>query len=179
MFATENTIIFGRSHNTAFDRTPLEANVTAFHIFLMYDDRVVVLNQPCGMPWKPLQGKELTEYDYADRLSFEPFKQRRTRGFRGFSRDEARRKMYVYNNQGIWLISIENEHASQWRLFFERACDTEGDTQMRQRYFHAAFNLAKLVPQQKEIVAYALGNFYLQQVAYDRATTVFRRVQSV
>lgn len=155
--------------DSGFERTPIEVLQTAFHLFLLYEDRFVVLCHPAGMKWKPINGSDFQAQDFTDRCRLDPFKFRNTRNFKGMVRDVRSRRVYVYNHQSIYEVSIQGEHLGMWRVFLERALDVHEEKSMRKRFFQAAVRLTQN-PKQRDMATYARGLYLLSLKEYTEAT---------
>lgn len=160
------------------DKAPTEVHLTAFHMILMYEDRLIVCNHPAGLTWKPLSGPELQDYDIADRFKFDPFRYRKVRKLLGVVRDVASRKIYIYSPTSLWELLLEHEHQTQWRLFLERAIDPAEGIPQRKRYFTAAYNLSRGNSQRRDLVQFARGKFWLELQQPDVATTMLAECHS-
>ena len=104
------------------ETAPIEMVASAFHMFVLYENRIVAINHPAGLPWRPAAGSgELTGADVSTRVRFDPYEHRSTRPLVGIVRDEATRKVYYYSKLSAFELTVENEHAGQWRLFLTEA----------------------------------------------------------
>ena len=154
------------------EKAPTDVLATAFHVILVYDERLIVLGHPPGLTWRPLSGSDIQEHDIADRVRFDPFRYRRVKKILGIVRDVSQRRMYVYNAHSVWELIISSEHKTQWKLFLERASDEDEPLHLRQRYFKAAYNLCRNEPARRDLVQFTRGMFLLRSEKYEAATSV-------
>jgi hypothetical protein len=154
------------------EKAPTDVLATAFHVVLVYDERLIVLGHPPGLTWRPLSGSDVQEHDIADRVRFDPFRYRRVKKLLGIVRDVSQRRMYVYNAHSVWELIFTCEHKTQWKLFLERAIDPDEPTHLRQRYFRAAYNLCRHEPARRDLIQFTRGMFLLRSEKYEDATSV-------
>ncbi|RNF17561.1 uncharacterized protein Tco025E_04752 [Trypanosoma conorhini] len=158
-------------------KMPMEVALTAFHMILLYNDRLVVLNHPAGLTWRAASSTLLGDSPYAceieERIRFDPFHAaRKPLELRGIVRDTAARKIYIFGKNILWELQVEQEHRQQWWVFLYRAMNRGESLPLRKRFFQAAYNLCKYRPSNKNIVQLLRGKFLLQIGAVQYATDV-------
>eukprot|EP00744_Colponema_vietnamica_P012016 GILI01016873.1.p1 GENE.GILI01016873.1~~GILI01016873.1.p1 ORF type:complete len:969 (-),score=236.01 GILI01016873.1:65-2611(-) len=152
---------------------PIDIAVSAFHMFVLYENRMVVLGHPAGVSWRGASGGDLTDVDVSSRIRFDPFEHRNVRSLSGIVRDEQTRKVFFYNKFTIYELSVAQEHCGQWKLFLEQAIEKDAERKFRIRCFEAAMKLSFGSAARRDLVTYAYGKFLLEIRAYERAATMF------
>jgi hypothetical protein len=160
--AQQEYIQFGPRYEGGFRRVPSEAVHSAFNMFIIHEEKLVVLGHPAGLKWAPPDGISLKWQDFEEKIRFAPFRHRTTKT-KGVVWDEAKHKAYCYNNTDVWELNVERESAGHWRPFLERAVDFAENPQMRERYFEAAMKLTRDVPAKRDIVAMHFGRYWLKK----------------
>ena len=196
---TRERIDFGRGRPPGFDKAPIDVSLSAFHMYLLYDDRLVVLNVPVGLPWKSIvsedvpygasgaaispsdQLSKLKEADFNNRLCFDSsVSSRRVKGWKALERDVFRRKIYAYSDTSVWELDVKRERQGQWRLFLEMALWGDGSrsdssAEQRHRYFNAAAKLTQNLPSKYDTVTFEWGKFLIENGCYRQATQTFAK----
>ncbi|EKF32055.1 hypothetical protein MOQ_004102 [Trypanosoma cruzi marinkellei] len=165
------------SHALPQTKMPMEVALTAFHMILLYNDRLVVLNHPAGLTWRGLSSTLHGDCPYAceieERIRFDPFRAtRKLPELRGIVRDTAARKIYIFGKNILWELQVEQEHRQQWWLFLYRAVNRNESLSLRKRFFQAAYNISKYRASSKNIVQLLRGKFFLQIGAIQYATDI-------
>ncbi|ESL07352.1 hypothetical protein TRSC58_04960 [Trypanosoma rangeli SC58] len=165
------------THALPQTKMPMQVALTAFHMILLYNDRLVVLNHPPGLTWRAASSTLLGDAPYAceieERIRFDSFHaSRKPPELRGIVRDTAARKIYIFGKNLLWELQVEQEHRQQWWVFLHRAMNRSESLPLRKRFFQAAYNLCKYRPSNKNIVQLLRGKFMLQIGAVQYATDV-------
>ncbi|RNC57954.1 hypothetical protein TcCL_ESM04455 [Trypanosoma cruzi] len=165
------------SHALPQTKMPMELALTAFHMILLYNDRLVVLNHPAGLTWRGSSSTLHGDCPYAceieERIRFDPFRAtRKLPELRGIVRDTAARKIYIFGKNILWELQVEQEHRQQWWLFLYRAVNRNESLPLRKRFFQAAYNISKYRASSKNIVQLLRGKFLLQIGAIQYATDI-------
>ncbi|KAH9593004.1 Pep3/Vps18/deep orange [Trypanosoma melophagium] len=175
--SSDNVTTSSRSHSIPREKMPMEVSLTAFHMVLLYNDRLVVLNHPAGLTWRSssstLQGDFPYSCEIEEKIRFDPFRgARNTQELIGIIRDVTARKMYIFGKNHVWELHVEQEHRQQWRLFLYRAMNTNESLPLRKRFFYAAYQLCKYNTPCKNLVQILRGKFFLQIGAIRHATDI-------
>lgn len=174
---SSSSSLFSDGHALPVTKMPMEVALTAFHMILLYDDRLVVLNHPAGLSWRTASSTLHHESPYAfeieERIRFDPFRTtRKPPVLRGIVRDTAARKTYIFGKDLVWELQVEQEHRHQWWLFLCRAMNDNEPLSLRKRFYQAAYNLCRYHAPSRNLVQLLRGRFYLHIGAVQHATDI-------
>ena len=132
---------------------PLSMALTEFHVFLLYPDRLIAINQL----------SEEIVYD-------EPFMDDMYGLMRGLSVDPSRSTVWMYSDLNVFEIVLENEKTNVWRLY------------LNERKYDSALEYCSTVEQKEKVLSaqadhcFDVGSYNLAAETYAKTDRSFEEV---